>query len=44
MALHWKCSLDGLDWNELSALYRAAPRGNKSASGLALERGLITDA
>ena len=33
-ALVWSDSLDGLDWEELSALYRAAPLGNKNAAGL----------
>ena len=29
MTLEWKHSTDGLNWNELSALYRAAPLGDK---------------
>ena len=29
MALEWKHSIDGVDWKELSALYRAAPLGDK---------------
>ena len=29
MALEWKHSTDGVDWEELSALYRAAPVGDK---------------
>ena len=29
MALEWKDNLDAVDWNELSALYRAAPLGDK---------------
>ena len=29
MALEWKDSTDGVDWEELSALYRAAPLGEK---------------
>ncbi|HEX7887814.1 MAG TPA: GNAT family N-acetyltransferase [Ramlibacter sp.] len=29
MTLEWKHSADGLDWEELSALYRAAPLGEK---------------
>ena len=33
-AADWSISLDGLDWHELEALYRAAPLGNKSAEGL----------
>jgi ribosomal protein S18 acetylase RimI-like enzyme len=32
--LIWSYSIDGLDWNELSALYRAAPLGNKNPEGL----------
>jgi len=32
--LEWKNSDDGVDWEELSALYRAAPLGEKSASHL----------
>ena len=31
MALEWKTSIDGVDWEELSALYRAAPLGDKKA-------------
>jgi GNAT superfamily N-acetyltransferase len=27
--LEWKYSIDGVDWEELSALYRAAPLGDK---------------
>jgi len=34
MAITWSHSIDGLDWAELEALYRAAPLGNKNASGL----------
>jgi len=30
MALGWKRSLDGVNWDELSALYRAAPLGDKT--------------
>jgi ribosomal protein S18 acetylase RimI-like enzyme len=30
----WSESIDDFDWNELEALYRAAPLGNKSAAGL----------
>jgi GNAT superfamily N-acetyltransferase len=30
----WSHSLDGIDWHELEALYRAAPLGNKTASSL----------
>jgi hypothetical protein len=29
VALEWKHSIDGVDWKELSALYRAAPLGDK---------------
>lgn len=29
MPLEWKHSTDGVDWEELSALYRAAPLGEK---------------
>lgn len=31
MTLEWKYSADGVDWEELSALYRAAPLGEKKA-------------
>ncbi|MDF2464946.1 MAG: N-acetylglutamate synthase [Ramlibacter sp.] len=34
MAVTWSDSIHGFDWNELQALYRAAPLGNKSAAGL----------
>jgi ribosomal protein S18 acetylase RimI-like enzyme len=34
MALDWKSSRDGVNWEELSALYRAAPLGDKSAEHL----------
>jgi len=34
MALEWKHSTEALDWEELSALYRAAPLGDKKASHL----------
>jgi ribosomal protein S18 acetylase RimI-like enzyme len=30
VSLVWSHSTDGLDWNELSALYHAAPLGNKN--------------
>jgi ribosomal protein S18 acetylase RimI-like enzyme len=33
-SLAWSESIDDLDWNELAALYRAAPLGNKSAGAL----------
>ena len=32
MALTWKYSDDTVDWDELSALYRAAPLGDKPAA------------
>lgn len=35
MALVWKQSIDGVDWEALSALYRIAPLGDKSAASLA---------
>src|SRR5687767_1938121 len=34
MPLSWSHSIDNLDWNELSALYSAAPLGNKSPDSL----------
>ena len=34
MAITWSQSIDGIDWHELEALYRAAPLGNKDAAGL----------
>ena len=34
MALEWKHSTDGVDWEELSALYRAAPLGDKKPAHL----------
>lgn len=34
MAITWSDTIDGIDWQELEALYRAAPLGNKDASGL----------
>jgi GNAT superfamily N-acetyltransferase len=36
MAIEWTESIDGLDWAELSALYRAAPLGDKSPDDLRL--------
>lgn len=30
MTLEWKHTTDGIDWEELSALYRAAPLGEKN--------------
>ena len=35
MAIEWKHSVDGVDWEELSALYRAAPLGDKKPALLA---------
>ncbi|MDT4848697.1 Acetyltransferase (GNAT) family protein [compost metagenome] len=34
MPLMWSYSIDGVDWNELAALYDAAPLGNKNPIGL----------
>ncbi len=34
MSLTWSHSIDQLDWNELAALYHAAPLGNKTPAGL----------
>jgi len=34
VTIEWIYSLDNLDWDELSALYRAAPLGNKKPSDL----------
>lgn len=34
MALEWSDSLDTMDWDELSNLYRIAPLGNKRAADL----------
>lgn len=34
MPLVWSDSIDGFDWHELSALYAAAPLGNKSPDNL----------
>ena len=34
MALVWKETIEGVDWEELSALYRAAPLGTKDAATL----------
>jgi N-acetylglutamate synthase-like GNAT family acetyltransferase len=56
LPITWSHSIDGVDWAELEALYRAAPLGNKSAAGLktvftnsryccfALEQGRIVGA
>ena len=34
MSLEWNFSIDGVDWDELSALYRAAPLGDKTPEHL----------
>ena len=34
MPLEWKHSTEGIDWEELSALYRAAPLGDKKPQAL----------
>jgi hypothetical protein len=34
VTLEWKYSTDGVDWEELSALYRVAPLGDKKAAHL----------
>jgi ribosomal protein S18 acetylase RimI-like enzyme len=34
MTFEWTDALDNVDWDELSALYRAAPLGHKPATGL----------
>ena len=34
MTLEWKHSTDGVDWEELSALYRVAPLGDKKPAHL----------
>ena len=34
MSFQWKRSTDGVNWDELSALYRAAPLGDKSPRDL----------
>ena len=34
MSLVWSDSITDLDWNELAALYRAAPLGNKNPADL----------
>lgn len=50
MALVWTHALDGVDWNELSALYRIAPLGEKKPEALktvfgnSLYRCLVYDA
>jgi ribosomal protein S18 acetylase RimI-like enzyme len=35
----WSDSIEDIDWNELEALYRAAPLGNKNAAGLKMVFG-----
>ena len=39
MAIRWQRTVDGVDWEELSALYRAAPLGTKSAALLQIVFG-----
>jgi predicted N-acetyltransferase YhbS len=39
MTVIWSDSRDGIDWQELEALYRAAPLGNKNAADLELVFG-----
>ena len=39
MSLIWSEVLDGVDWNELAALYHAAPLGNKNAADLKVAFG-----
>ena len=34
MALQWSHTIEGVDWEELSQLYRAAPLGNKKPADL----------
>ena len=34
MTLAWSTSIDDIDWDELSALYRAAPLGDKKPAHL----------
>ena len=34
MTIEWKSNSDSIDWEELSALYRAAPLGEKTAARL----------
>ena len=36
MTLEWRHSLEGIDWEELSRLYQAAPLRNKQPDGLKL--------
>lgn len=39
MTLIWSDTLDDLDWNELTALYQAAPLGNKNPANLKIAFG-----
>jgi ribosomal protein S18 acetylase RimI-like enzyme len=39
MALTWSDSLDDVDWEELSALYKVAPLGDKPAANLKIVFG-----
>jgi ribosomal protein S18 acetylase RimI-like enzyme len=39
MPIVWSDSIDNLDWDELVALYRAAPLGNKNAADLRIAFG-----
>lgn len=39
MALEWTDSMDGVDWEELSALYKLAPLGDKPAANLKIAFG-----
>ena len=39
MSVFWNEGLAAIDWNELSALYRIAPLGNKTPADLALVFG-----
>ncbi|TXT36412.1 MAG: GCN5-like protein N-acetyltransferase [Comamonadaceae bacterium] len=34
MSIEWRNTQDGVDWDELTALYQAAPLGNKKAAEL----------
>lgn len=36
MSIVWSDSLEGVDWNQLESVYRAAPLGNKKAADLAI--------
>lgn len=39
MSLEWSFTCEGVDWEELAAVYRAAPLGNKHAEGLCTAYG-----